>query len=71
MLGNTARQVEESPSEHLGLPRRRLAQVVETTWGCPGLVIVGRLVGGAGLAGGVRATENLGRVELDRVGKLP
>jgi hypothetical protein len=44
---------------------------LETTGGCPGLVIVGRLAGGACLAGGVRATENLGRVELDRVGRLP
>ncbi len=44
---------------------------LETTRGCPSLVIVGRLVGGAGLAGGVRATEHLGPVELDGVGGLP
>src|ERR671910_1660229 len=35
---------------------------LETTRGCPGLVIVGRLAGGAGLACGLRATEHLGLV---------
>src|SRR5918995_919895 len=44
---------------------------LETTRGCPGLVIVGRLAGGAGLAGRGRATEHLGAVDRDRVGGLP
>src|SRR5918995_4469785 len=44
---------------------------LETTRGCPGLVIVGRFAGGAGLAGGVRATGHLGPVDRDRVGRLP
>src|SRR5215207_5092415 len=35
------------------------------------LVIVGRLGGGAGLAGGLRATGHLGPVDRDRVGRLP
>jgi hypothetical protein len=44
---------------------------LETTRRYPNRHIVGRLAGGAGLAGGVRATENLGWVGLDGVGGLP
>src|SRR5215212_792315 len=36
---------------------------LETIGGCTGLVVVGRLAGGAGLAGSVLATEHLGPVE--------
>ena len=70
-IGNTARKLEEPPSQHVWLPKRRLAQV----WRQPGIVLT-LLLSDVLLAvlvwlGGVRATAHLGPVDPDRVGGLP